>query len=218
MECGLVVAVDADTIEIAVPGLARILAQFLLPLAEQKSVPGALHVPGREGLAVVPFHARMQFEGELRLVGVPRPAVGQVGHDRGEAVLRYMLIVEDQVVVDRHEGNDRGVGRLLEDRAARRIVAVIHLQNAAALLCAHIAAHRQSGAHGDDRHHQSKNWPHGLPPDESWSNATLPRILGTSIGRRQRRCRLTGPDSSVRSRHATAARDFSSRMSMTLSS
>ena len=87
VERGLVVAVGRDVDDLVVPGLARVLAEFLRRLAHQH-VEGALDVGGGERLAVVPFHALPQLEGQRLLVGAPGPALRELRHDRIQAVLR----------------------------------------------------------------------------------------------------------------------------------
>jgi len=85
-------------------------------------------------LAVVPFDALAQFEGQPGSFLVPRPALGQIGDDRIEAVLRHVLVVEHEVVEHRHHRDHDRVGRLFVDRHAGRGVAVIDPQNTAGLL------------------------------------------------------------------------------------
>ena len=156
MDRDLVVAVGGDALDVAVPRLARVAAQLLLALAGQQ-VEGADDVLGGEGLAVVPLHALLQLEGEILVVGAPAPRLGEVGDDGLRAVLRLALVVEHQVVEQRHEGDDRRVGRLLVDRGAGRIVAMIHFQHAAALLGERNAIRTHQGsreaAQQDDRTH-----------------------------------------------------------------
>src|SRR6185437_494595 len=84
-----VVAVGRYLVEIEVPRLARIDAQLFAPDAHQQ-VPGAFDVGGSERLAVVPFDALAQWEGQLLAVLAPRPAGRQIGNDRAWAILRYM--------------------------------------------------------------------------------------------------------------------------------
>ena len=107
VEGHLAVAVEADLAHVLVPVLARVLAERLLRHAAQH-VPGAFHVLGGERLAVMPLDAIAQLEGELGLVRVPRPAGGELRHDRIHAVLRLVLVVDDQIVEHPHH---RGVGR-----------------------------------------------------------------------------------------------------------
>ena len=130
VERGLEVAVDSDVDDLVVPGLARVLAEFLLRLAHQH-VEGAFDVGRRERLAVVPLDALAKLEAELLLVIAPGPALGEIRDDRLHGVLRHVLLVDDEVVEDRHEGNVDRIGRLLMDRGAGRTVAVIDLQDAA---------------------------------------------------------------------------------------
>src|SRR5262249_24430774 len=100
-----------------------------------------------EGLAVMPFHALLQLEGQVLGVGAPAPRLGEVGDDVLRAVLRLALVVEHQVVEQRHERDDRRVRRLLVDRGAWRVVAVIHLEDAAALLRQRYARTKDKGGH-----------------------------------------------------------------------
>ena len=48
----------------------------------------------------MPFDTLAQFEGQPGSVLAPRPALGQVGDDRIEAVLRPVLVVKHQVVLN----------------------------------------------------------------------------------------------------------------------
>ena len=91
------ITVGGDRFDVLVPGLARIGAQFLRRLAEQQ-VPGALDVIGSEGVAVVPFDAFAQPKRKFAAVLVPRPIRGQIRNDRLQAVLRYVLVVHDEIV------------------------------------------------------------------------------------------------------------------------
>jgi len=129
----LVVGLDDDAIEVAVPGLAWIDAQRLASLALQQ-IPGAFDVTGAERPAVVPFDALAQFErdGGPRLV--PRPGAGEIGHDGLQAALRHALIVHHQVVEDAHHRPLAGDGGLLVDRHAGRAVEEEDLQDAARFL------------------------------------------------------------------------------------
>ena len=64
----------------------------------------------------MPFDALAQFEGQRFAVFAVAPALGQIGHDRGEAVLRHMLIEHDQIVEHPHHRAQRGDRRFLVDR------------------------------------------------------------------------------------------------------
>src|SRR5947209_20606903 len=97
MKRDLGVAVDRHLVEIAVPGFAWIDPQLFARLAADH-VPGALDVSGAERLAIMPFDALAQREGQLRPLLVPRPAGGQIRHDRGEAVLLHMLVEHHEIV------------------------------------------------------------------------------------------------------------------------
>src|SRR5271165_7576951 len=107
MEGDLVIAAGGDLVEIAVPGFAGIDPEFLVRLAG-KRLPGAFDVGGGERLAVVPFDVLTQAEGQRGPGLVPRPVAGKIGRDRGEAVLRDVLVEENEVVEDAHQ---RGPGR-----------------------------------------------------------------------------------------------------------
>src|SRR6266436_4417773 len=102
------IAVGSDPFEVLVPGLARVGTQLLLRFAEQQ-VPGAFDVIGGEGMAVVPFDALAQPERQFSAVFVPRPIGGQIRDDRLQAVLRHVLLVEDEIVEDAHH---RDLGRV----------------------------------------------------------------------------------------------------------
>src|SRR5438105_66583 len=66
-------------------------------------VPGAFDVGRGERPAVMPFDALPQAEGQRGTRLVPRPVAGEIGDDRAEAVLRYVLVEDDQVVEDSHQ-------------------------------------------------------------------------------------------------------------------
>ena len=124
------IAVDGDVVDLIVPGLSRVLAELLLRLAHQH-VEGAFDVGRRERLAVMPFDALPQLEGQLLVVAAPGPALREIGDDRIHAVLRHVLLEHDEIVENRHEGNVDRIGRALVDRGAARAVAVIHPEDAA---------------------------------------------------------------------------------------
>ena len=129
----LEIAVGGHLIEVAPPGFARVDAEFVGGFAGQQ-VPGAFDVGGGKRLAVMPFDALAQFDGQRRAGLVPAPARRQFRPDRVEAVLRDLLIEHDEVVEHRHHrpfGDDR---RFLVDRHAGRAVAVRHTENAAVFL------------------------------------------------------------------------------------
>jgi len=69
-EGDLIFAVDAYLIEVSVPGFARVEPQLLSRLAGQH-VPGAFDILRRKGLAVVPFDAPAQREGQFGAVLAP---------------------------------------------------------------------------------------------------------------------------------------------------
>ena len=74
IEGDLEVAVGRDVVDELVPGLARVLAELLRRFAHQH-VEGAFDVGRGERLAVVPFDALVQFEGQRLVVGAPGPAL-----------------------------------------------------------------------------------------------------------------------------------------------
>src|SRR5271169_2115598 len=133
MEGDLMIAVCGHLREISVPGLAGIEAQLLARLAGQQ-IPSTLDILGGEGLAVVPFDALTQREGQLSPFLVPRPARGQIRHDRAQAVLWNVLIEHDEIVEHAHHRPVDRDRRFLEKRHARRTVEMADFQNAALLL------------------------------------------------------------------------------------
>jgi len=145
VECDFAVALGGHLFEVLVPGFARIEAKLLGRLTKQ-CIPGALHVIGGKGLAVVPFDAFAQPEAQLGLGRVPRPLARQIRHDRGEAGLRYVLIEHDEIVEEAHRRAKRRNRHFLVQRQARRAVEMIHPQRPARLL-------RQRGI-GDEQCHQ----------------------------------------------------------------
>ena len=122
----------ADPIQVAVPRLARIGAQFVCGGAEDQ-VPGAFDVRGGEGLAVMPAHSLPELKGQLGHIGIPRPFGRQIGLDRVDPVLRHVLPEENQVVEDRHHRVLGRIERLLVDRHARRAVVLKHPEHTAVL-------------------------------------------------------------------------------------
>ena len=130
MECRLHRAVHGDLFEVGEPGLSRTFADFAGFEAGNR-VPGAFHVGGGEGLAVVPFHSVTQGEGQFGLAVVPAPGGGKFRDDCIEAVLRLVLIVDAQIVGQRHEREDDGGRRLLLDGGAGRAVYVFDGEDAA---------------------------------------------------------------------------------------
>ena len=152
MKSDLVVAVRADRREVVIAGLARIDAQ-LLGARFQIEIPGAFDVPGGERLAVVPFDAAAQLEGQIGALLVPRPPRRQIGNNRLQAVLSHMLVEHDQIVEHPHY-RQFGVGKLLEHRQARHTLGVVHPQSAAALL---------AGCRGRDRKRDQKGGPPADP-------------------------------------------------------
>src|SRR6516164_7281409 len=97
MKGDLIIAVGGDPIEVAIRGFPGIDPKLLARRIHQQ-IPGALDVLRRERLAVVPFDAMPQRQGQLGSFLVPRPARRQIGHDRLEAVLLDMLVEHNEVV------------------------------------------------------------------------------------------------------------------------
>jgi hypothetical protein len=129
----------------------RVLPQLLLRLAHQH-VEGAFDVGRGKRLAVVPFDALPKLEGQGLVVGAPGPALGEVRDDRFDAVLGDVLIIDDEVVVDRHEGDVDRIGRAFVDRGTTGAVAVIELENAALFGLGsqrgHVGCRKQRQRHG----------------------------------------------------------------------
>ena len=127
------IAVRGHPFEILVPSFAGIDAEPLARLAGQE-VPGALDVIGGERSAVVPLDALAERKAELFSVFAPRPASRELRHDCLQGVLRHVLVVEEKVVEHPHHRHRGRQCRFLEDRHARRAVAMIDFQDAARLL------------------------------------------------------------------------------------
>ena len=130
LEGGLEVAIGRHVVDLIVPGLARVLAELLLRLAHQH-LEGAFDVGRGERLAVMPFDALAQLEGQRLLVVAPGPALGKLGADIVHAVLGDVLVVDDEIVEDRHEGDVERIARAFMDRCAAGAVAVVHAQDTA---------------------------------------------------------------------------------------
>ena len=128
------VAVGADRLEIAIPRLARVGAQFFRPVSEYQ-VPRAFDVCGGERLAVVPAYPVAEMKRQLRHIGVPRPFRGQIGNDRIQPVLRNILLEYDEIVEHGHHRILGRVERLLMNRHAGGAVVLINSQHAPLLLC-----------------------------------------------------------------------------------
>src|SRR6266404_9648721 len=94
LESDLVIAVDGHRSEVVVSGLARIESELFRALV-QYQIPGALHIACGEWLAVMPFDARAQLEGQFGAVLVPGPARRQIGNDRLQTDLRHVLVEYD---------------------------------------------------------------------------------------------------------------------------
>ena len=148
LESHLVVALDDDGIEVAVPGFARIYPQRLAALALEQ-VPSAFDVAGGEGLAIVPFDALAQFERQGSAGLVPRPGAGKIRDDRLHAALRHALVVHHKVVEDPHHRPLARDGGFLVDRHAGRAVEEENLEDAARFLRGRRTRRRQCQHHDD---------------------------------------------------------------------
>ncbi len=87
---------------------------------------------------------------------VPRPVAGKVRHDRGEAILRDVLVEHDEVVEHPHHrpfGNDR---RFLVDRHARWAVDDVLFEDPTVLLRDRGAGCGHHGQEGEKRGHQAR--------------------------------------------------------------
>src|SRR5215472_1244148 len=104
-KCDLEIAVWGHLFNIAVPGSARVDAQLLISSAGEE-LPGAFYVLRSERLAVMPFDALTQWENQLSPFLIRRPAGSEFRDDRPHAVLRHVLIVDDEVIEDPHHRPD----------------------------------------------------------------------------------------------------------------
>ena len=133
IEHRLVLAVRRHALDVGVPALAEVDLEVIRRRAGQQ-VPGAFHVGRGEGLAVVPFDAAAQREGQCFAVLAPLPALGEVGHDAVEAVLPLVLVEHDEVVEHPHHRQHHGDRAFFVDRHAGGAVAVGDAQDTALLL------------------------------------------------------------------------------------
>jgi len=97
MEGRCKISVSGDRFDVLIPSLARVGTQLLRRFAEQK-VPGALQILDGERSAVMPLDILAQPESQSGAILAPRPAGGEVRNDRLQAVLRYVLVVHDEIV------------------------------------------------------------------------------------------------------------------------
>ncbi len=166
MEGRLEFVIDADVGNVVVPPLARVFTELVLRFA-QYQVEGAFHVIGGERLAVVPFDALPQLEGERGARLVPSPAGCQLRLNVVHAVLWLVLIVVDQIIEHRHHRNIHREGRLLVNRQAGRCLAMLNPQDAAVFRLCRLSGgvcHRRK----NDRRQREKLCRH----------CTLPRVRG----------------------------------------
>src|SRR6266853_853525 len=149
MQCCFLVAPGSGPCDVDPPGLTIVEPEFLLSLIAQE-IEGAFDVLGGEGLAVVPLDAFAQLEAELGAVLAPCPARGELRHDRCQAVLRDMLVEQNEVVEYPHHRHHYADRPFFVDRHAGGAVAVIDTQDPALLLrqC------RVGGAQRNQRHAQ----------------------------------------------------------------
>ena len=133
VECDLEVAAGGDVSNLIVPGLARILSEFLLRFAHQH-VERAFDVGRREWFSIVPFYALPQLEAQRLFVAAPAPALCEIRNDRVQTVLCDILFVDDEIVEHRHERHVGRVGGLLVNRGAARAIPVVDPEDSALLL------------------------------------------------------------------------------------
>ena len=171
----LVVAVGRDLLDVAIPRLARIDPE-LVGVDPAQPVPGAFDVGRGERLAVVPFDAAAQREGQLLAVLAPAPFGRQIGNDRCEAVLWHMLVEDDEVVEDAHHRDPGGDRQFLVDRHRGRAGEIEHLQDAAVFLC----RCRRGGARQNQQTHRQS-------AQVSFHRPVLPLFLGWAKSRHPRR-------------------------------
>src|SRR5215472_11869891 len=87
---------------------------------------------------------------------VPRPAGGEVGDDRLQAVLRLVLLVHDEIIEDAHHRPVDRDRRFFEQRHARRTVEMGHSEDAALLLCERRSASGDCPQQRRSRHERTK--------------------------------------------------------------
>jgi len=92
-------AVRSYGIQIVVPGFARVDAELVVPFAGQQ-IPSAFDIAGRERLAIMPLDAAAQRDRQLGALFIPAPPRSQIRNDRLRAVLRDLLVEQDQIVED----------------------------------------------------------------------------------------------------------------------
>ncbi|MGY4432580.1 hypothetical protein ACVWWO_005057 [Bradyrhizobium sp. F1.13.1] len=163
IEGDLEITVRRDIVNLAVPGFARILPQLLLRFAHQE-IEGAFDVGRRERLAVMPLDALAQFEGQLLVVAAPGPALGQLWPQGIRAILRNVLVVDDEIVEHSHEGHVDRICRALQDGRIGRAVAVIHPQDPALLWFAGRCDRRKRQQRQRRRRGERPYAPHPRPP------------------------------------------------------
>src|SRR6202008_1316169 len=108
-------------------------AHLVLGLVELQ-IDRAQYVPGGERLAVVPLHTLAQSERQFRAVFIPRPICRKVRSDRLQAVLFYMLVEQDEIVVDAHQRPLAPWCCLLVNIEAGRALGTVDPEDAAGLL------------------------------------------------------------------------------------
>src|SRR5439155_11842600 len=114
----------------------------------------------------------------------------EIRTDRVEAVLGDVLVEDDEVVVDRHEGHRDRHGGLLVDRGAGRGIHVLDLENTARLLRKAIPCSDGHCCQTRERNTSLRDFHCFLPPTRL--GYTLPP-LRTRIADRRNCTGLTGP-------------------------
>jgi hypothetical protein len=115
MKGNLEVAVCRYIREVVESRFLKIEAEFLGGRT-QPQLPAAFDVGSGKRFAIVPFHVVAQLQGQLGPVLAPCPAGRQIGHDRLQADLFFVLVEHDQVVEHPHHRHLSADRRLLEKR------------------------------------------------------------------------------------------------------
>jgi hypothetical protein len=82
----------------------------------------------------MPLNAFAQLERELGVPLVPRPLTREIGHDRIQTSLRFLLIIHYQIVEYANGGTLARDRQFLVDGHASRAVEEVDLENPALLL------------------------------------------------------------------------------------
>ena len=122
-------------------------------------VTGVIFLVTTISLATQGLNMGLDFTGGVQIEATQASPfdVGKVRDDRLDAVLGDVLIIDDEVVVYRHEGDVDRIGRALMDGGAARAVAVVEFENTARFgLCRQrgdIRSRQQRQRHGRKRAH-----------------------------------------------------------------